>query len=123
MSEAVAQPCHEANEPSEPMTDEALAALARAALSDVPDPETGIDIVSLGLVYGVEADGSRGAVKVVFTFTSPACPAGDALVAGIERRLGREAAIRHVELDLTFEPAWGPERISAETRAMLGIEE
>ena len=100
-----------------------LAQRARDALYDVPDPETGIDIVSLGLVYGVQADASSGVVDVTVTFTTPACPAGDTILAAIERRLTREPAVRSVKLSLCFEPRWTPERISAEARERLGIDD
>lgn len=105
------------------MTNQALEELARAALREVPDPETGINIVDLGLVYEVKVDAQTGAVFVTITFTSPACPAGDAIAGGIERRLQREEAIKTVDLTVTFEPRWSPERISPEGRASLGMDD
>lgn len=105
------------------MTNEALVELARAALHEVPDPETGINIMDLGLVYAIEADAAAHAVNLTITFTSPACPAGDAIVGGIERRLQREEAIENVDVTLSFEPRWTPERISPEGRASLGLDD
>jgi metal-sulfur cluster biosynthetic enzyme len=89
------------------------------ALRGVEDPEAGMSIVDLGLVYGVVV--SPSAVKVTMTMTSPACPAGPYLVDEVA------AAVRAiappgtaVDVALVWEPAWTPERMSAEARARFG---
>lgn len=90
------------------------------ALQEVMDPETGIDVVSLGLVYGLQLDAQSGFARVTMTLTTPACPAGGVIREGIERRLLLIPEVRAVEVDLTFEPRWTPERISEEGKAALG---
>jgi metal-sulfur cluster biosynthetic enzyme len=89
------------------------------ALRAVVDPELGIDVVSLGLVYAAERDGERA--RVVMTMTSPACPLGEVLVE--DARAAVEAmvpGVRHVTVELVFEPPWTPERMSPEAREQLG---
>ncbi|MCC7000345.1 MAG: metal-sulfur cluster assembly factor [Deltaproteobacteria bacterium] len=96
------------------------AAALEAALHEVLDPETGVNLVDLGLIYRVTADPATGAVAVVMTLTTPACPAGDVMVAGVERRLGRVPGVTTVEVDIVFDPPWTPARISPAGRAQLG---
>jgi metal-sulfur cluster biosynthetic enzyme len=89
------------------------------ALRGVEDPEAGMSIVDLGLVYGVVI--SPAAVKVTMTMTSPACPAGPYLVeeatAAVRSAVPPDTA---VDVALVWEPAWTPERMSAEARARFG---
>ena len=91
----------------------------RDALRDVLDPDTGISLIDLGLVYDVKLD-EEGTVTVLMTLTSPACPASEVIIAGIERRLRAVAGVRYVQVDVTFEPPWTPDRITQEGRARLG---
>ena len=97
-----------------------------AALREVLDPETGVNLVDLGLIYAAEhapAEGEgegEGVVRVTMTLTTPACPAGEMMVEGVKRRLLRVEGVRQVEVDLTFEPRWTPERITPAGRAELG---
>ena len=91
-----------------------------AALHDVPDPETGLDIVDLGLVYEASFDPATAIARVVATFTTPACPAGETIADGIIRRLSRVDGVADVELEITFDPRWTPARITPEGRARLG---
>jgi metal-sulfur cluster biosynthetic enzyme len=89
------------------------------ALHDVPDPETGLDIVDLGLVYEAKFDPETAIARIVATFTSPACPAGELIADGIVRRLSAVPGVSDVELEITFEPRWTPARISEAGRARL----
>ncbi len=89
------------------------------ALRVVIDPELGLDIVSLGLVYGATREGPHA--HVTMTVTSPACPLGGQL--SDDARSAVETMVAGVEVcdvDLVFEPRWGPERLSPEARAQLG---
>lgn len=90
------------------------------ALCDVEDPELGIGIVDLGLVYGVAFDAASGAARVRMTLTSRACPLGAALVDGVRRRLLRVPGVSRVEVEVTHDPPWTPERISPAGRERLG---
>ena len=93
---------------------------AMEALRDVEDPETGLNIVDLGLVYDVGIDAATGRVQVLMTFTTPACPAGGIMSDGIERRLTLLPGVTGVDVSLTFDPPWTPERISPAGRVQLG---
>lgn len=90
-----------------------------SALRDVHDPEVGLDIVSLGLVYDVSA--RAHATVVTMTLTSPACPLGDSIVREVKWRLARLPGVPPVEVAVVFEPAWTPERMTDEARAELGL--
>lgn len=93
---------------------------AWSALRDVEDPETGLDVVALGLIYEVIFDEVAARLHVVMTLTTPACPAGEQIADGVDRRLRRLAGVDDVTLEITFEPRWTPARISPEGRAQLG---
>jgi metal-sulfur cluster biosynthetic enzyme len=90
------------------------------ALHDVMDPETGINLVDLGLIYEVAFAPEDGIATVVMTLTTPACPAGDVMFDGVQRRLGQVPGVNHVDVQLTFEPRWTPERITEDGKAQLG---
>ena len=92
----------------------------RDALRTVIDPEMGIDVVELGLVYAIDV-AADNAVAVRMTMTTPACPLGEFL------RESAECAIRDsvpeapaVDVALVFEPPWTPDRISSAARRQLG---
>ena len=90
----------------------------RAALSTVEDPELGLDIVSLGLVYAVERDGDH--VRVVHTLTSMGCPMGPMIDRDIRETLMELEGVEAVDAELTFDPPWSPERMSDEAKFLLG---
>lgn len=102
------------------MTPELVTQELEAALHEVYDPETGINLVDLGLIYGVKWAEDSGEAEVRMTFTTPACPAGDVMTDGVERRLSLVPGVRTVRVELSFEPAWTPDRISVEGRRALG---
>lgn len=87
-------------------------------LRGVTDPELGVDIVDLGLVYGVEVQGAR--IRVEMTLTSPFCPLGEALPAEVARVLRRAFSGHEVEVVLVREPPWTPDRMAEGARRRLG---
>jgi len=89
------------------------------ALTHVIDPELGLDFVELGLIYGVEIDGST--VRVTYTLTAPGCPIGPYVAEQIEEFVGEVEGVERVECQLTFDPPWTPERISDDARFALGL--
>jgi metal-sulfur cluster biosynthetic enzyme len=89
------------------------------ALRQVEDPELGMDIVELGLLYDVEVEGP--AVKVTYTLTSMGCPAGQMIEEDIERFVGELPGVDEVRSELTFEPPWSPERMSEDAKFILGF--
>jgi metal-sulfur cluster biosynthetic enzyme len=89
------------------------------ALRAVDDPEAGMNIVELGLVYGVEATPPKATVRM--TMTSPACPLGDYLGDAVREALrARFPEITRVEIEMVWEPPWTPERMSEEARNFFG---
>jgi metal-sulfur cluster biosynthetic enzyme len=91
------------------------------ALRRVEDPELGMDIVDLGLVYDVEVD-APPKVKVVHTLTSMGCPAGPMIQEDIVTTV-RESFpdVEDVELELTWDPPWTPELMSDDAKFILGF--
>jgi metal-sulfur cluster biosynthetic enzyme len=91
----------------------------REALRDVIDPEIGINVVDLGLVYGVEAEPGR--VRVRLTMTTPACPLGDHLSAETRRAImAHFDGIDAVEVELVFDPPWEPEMMTERAKQQFG---
>ncbi|HEX7054486.1 MAG TPA: iron-sulfur cluster assembly protein [Burkholderiales bacterium] len=91
----------------------------REALKRVEDPEAGMNIVDLGLVYGIEVE--SGQVRVAMTMTSPACPAAAYLADEAEAAVRAAApAGTEVQVDLVWDPPWSPERMSEEARRRFG---
>ncbi len=101
------------------MTDDTtLQDRALDALRRVIDPEVGLDVVSLGLVYRIEAAG--GELDVDLTMTTPACPLGDQIVEDAERRIAALGGVRAVRVELVWDPPWTPDRMSPEAKQKLG---
>ena len=88
-------------------------------LKKVYDPEIQYDIWSLGLVYNIEIEGSK--VKILMTFTSPMCPYGPALLDDVRRNVSAIDGVGEVEVEITFTPVWGPDKMTEEARMGLGI--
>ena len=88
------------------------------ALSNVIDPELGLDFVELGLIYEVEIEG--GDVFVTFTLTSPGCPIGPQVSEQIEEFVGELDGVTNVFPKMTFTPPWTPDLMSEEAKFALG---
>ena len=88
------------------------------ALSNVIDPELGLDFVELGLVYGVEIDGST--VNVTFTLTTPACPIGPQVSEQMQEFVGELPGVEEVIPTMVFTPAWTPDKMSEDAKFALG---
>jgi metal-sulfur cluster biosynthetic enzyme len=89
------------------------------ALRQVEDPELGMDIVDLGLLYEVEVEGPK--VKVLYSLTSMGCPAGPLIAEDIDRVSREVPGVEDVELELTFDPPWTPDRMSDDAKFILGF--
>jgi metal-sulfur cluster biosynthetic enzyme len=89
------------------------------ALHQVEDPELGMDIVELGLMYGVEVDG--GDVKIRYSLTSMGCPAGPMIADGIIDVASSVPGVESVEAELTFDPPWTPDLMSDDAKFILGF--
>ena len=88
-------------------------------LRTVEDPELGMDIVDLGLLYEVEVEDSTA--KVTYSLTSMGCPAGPLIAQDIDGAVRQVEGIENVELELTFDPPWTPERMSDDAKFILGF--
>ena len=93
--------------------------LARNALRQVKDPELDLNIVDLGLVYGIDVE--DGDVRVTMTLTSPGCPAGPMITNDAYRVLRGLEGVKDVNIDIVWEPYWTPERIDPKVRALMGL--
>ena len=89
------------------------------ALSNVIDPELGLDFVELGLIYGVEIQES-GRVEVTFTLTTPACPIGPQVSEQMEEFVGELPGVTEVVPSMVFTPPWTPEKMSEDAKFALG---
>ena len=91
----------------------------RKALRAVKDPELGLNIIDLGLVYDVEMN-EAGQVHVRMTLTSPGCPAGGEIIQGVRDVAGELEGVTGVDVELVWEPYWTPEKMDPRVRAFLG---
>ena len=88
------------------------------ALTNVIDPELGLDFVELGLVYEIEVDGSD--VNITFTLTSPGCPIGPQVSDQMKEFVGELDGVENVSPNMTFTPAWTPDLMSEDAKFALG---
>lgn len=89
------------------------------ALRTVKDPELGINLVDLGLVYRVDVD-PGGVVEADITLTALGCPAAPQIVAEAREAIRRVAGVREARVNLVWNPPWSPERMSERARRALG---
>jgi metal-sulfur cluster biosynthetic enzyme len=89
------------------------------ALRGVEDPELGMDIVELGLLYDVEVEGPK--VKVIHTLTSMGCPVGPMIQENIDEIARSMPDVEDVEVELTWDPPWSPEKMSDDAKFILGF--
>jgi metal-sulfur cluster biosynthetic enzyme len=89
------------------------------ALRVVEDPELGMDIVELGLLYDAEVEDSK--VHVTFTLTSMGCPVGPMIEQQIRETLESMEGVDAVEAELTWDPPWSPEKMSDDAKFILGF--
>lgn len=89
-------------------------------LKNVPDPELGISIVDLGLVYDVKIN-NKGNVDVLMTLTTMGCPLFDLIADPVRSELKKLKGVKDVNVELTFEPPWSPEKMSEEAKVKLGF--
>lgn len=88
------------------------------ALKQVMDPELGCNLVDLGLIYGVEVEAGRVAVKM--TFTTRGCPMHDSLVGGSEAMIRSLPGVAAVDVEVVWDPPWTPDMMTPEGKALLG---
>ena len=98
-----------------PVTEEAV----REALKHVVDPELGVNIVDLGLVYDVEI-GEEGTISIEYTLTTMGCPIGPLIEHQMQSFLENVPGVTSVEAEMVLRPPWTPEMMSEEAKAALG---
>ena len=91
-----------------------------AALREIYDPEIPVNIYDLGLIYGVEVDENADAT-VTMTLTTPHCPVAESMPGEVELRVTSVPGIRDAEVNLVWDPPWGPHKMSDEARLELGM--
>lgn len=93
--------------------------LVEKVLDSIPDPEIGISILQLGLIYKIEIQGDN--VRIIMTLTSIGCPLFDQISVPIREKLGKVKGVKKVDIDLTFDPPWSPDTMSKEAKMQLGF--
>ena len=91
-----------------------------AVLDKIPDPEIGISIFQLGLIYRIEID-KTGNVNIVMTLTTIGCPLFDHIAGPIKEEVAKIKGVKKVEVELTFDPPWTPDTMSEEAKIQLGF--
>ncbi|RZM32701.1 MAG: SUF system Fe-S cluster assembly protein [Sphingomonas sp.] len=90
------------------------------ALKDIYDPEIPVNIYDLGLIYGVEVSDGGHAV-VTMTLTTPNCPVAESMPMEVEMRVGAVPGVGVAEVNLVWDPAWDPQKMSDEAKLELGM--
>ncbi|MBX6342702.1 MAG: metal-sulfur cluster assembly factor [Thermomicrobiaceae bacterium] len=91
----------------------------RAALREVYDPELGVNVVDLGLVYGIAIEGRR--VTVTMTLTTPGCPLHDSIAEAVDQAVRYIVpGVEAVEIDLVWDPPWHPDMMTEDGKRELG---
>lgn len=90
------------------------------ALKDIYDPEIPVNIYDLGLIYGVDAT-EDGDVAVTMTLTTPHCPVAESMPGEVELRVGSVPGVRDAQVNLVWDPPWGPDKMTDEARLELGM--
>ena len=91
-----------------------------SALKEIYDPEIPVNIYDLGLIYGVEVD-DESDVTVTMTLTTPHCPAAETMPGEVELRAASVPGVRDAEVNLVWDPPWGPDKMTDEARLEMGM--
>jgi metal-sulfur cluster biosynthetic enzyme len=91
----------------------------KLALRRVKDPDLSINIIDLGLVYGIAVDGAS--VSVDMTLTSPGCPSGPEIMGNAERELKTLPGVEQVAVNLVWSPFWTPDKMEPRVRTYMGL--
>ncbi|RYZ33031.1 MAG: metal-sulfur cluster assembly factor [Sphingobacteriales bacterium] len=93
----------------------------REVLKDVLDPEIGVNIVDLGLVYDIVIPEEEKVIAIDLTLTTPGCPMSSTIVRAVKEALRKNFPTYEPEVELVWEPAWSPEKITEDGRTMMGM--
>lgn len=92
----------------------------RKALRQVKDPELNLNIIDIGLVYGIDVN-DTGDVHVQMTLTSPGCPAGAEIMGDVKNVVSDLEGVQSVDVELVWDPYWTPEKMDPRVKAFLGF--
>lgn len=92
---------------------------ALAGLYDVVDPEIGLNVVDLGLIYRIDFNDEAKTIVVTMTLTTQFCPMGESITADVEQSLNNAFKDYQISIKLVFDPAWSPDKISPEGKEYL----
>ena len=90
-------------------------------LKTIPDPEIGVSLWDLGLIYEIGIDKKKGTVRILMTLTTIGCPLFDLIAGPIRQEVGKLKGVKKIDIDLTFDPPWSMDRMSEEAKAQLGF--
>jgi FeS assembly SUF system protein len=90
------------------------------AICSVYDPEIPVNIWELGLIYGIDIDSDRR-VQIRMTLTAPGCPSAQALPVDVERKVRAVEGVTDVCVDVVWEPAWSPDRMTDAAKLEMGL--
>jgi FeS assembly SUF system protein len=91
------------------------------ALRECYDPEIPVNIVDLGLIYGVDIDNEAGNVEVTMTLTAMGCPMAGEVISEVEMRVEEVENVKDCKVNMTFDPPWSPDRMTEDARWELGM--
>ena len=90
-------------------------------LKSIPDPEIGVSLWDLGLIYNIDIDAKLGKITILMTLTTIGCPLFDQIAGPIREEIGKLAGVKTVDVELTFEPPWSMDRMSEKAKVQLGF--
>ena len=91
------------------------------ALRECYDPEIPVNIVDLGLIYGLDIQNETGEVIVTMTLTAMGCPMAGEVMSEVEMRVGQVKNVKSCKVEMTFDPPWSPDRMTEDARWELGM--
>jgi FeS assembly SUF system protein len=91
------------------------------ALRECYDPEIPVNIVDLGLIYGINIDDEAGRVEVKMTLTAMGCPMAGDVISEVEMRVGEVENVKVCKVEMTFDPPWSPEKMTEDAKWELGM--
>ncbi len=90
-------------------------------LKNIPDPEIGVSLWDLGLIYNIDIDNKAGSVDILMTLTTIGCPLFSLISEPVKTEVKKLPGVKMVNVDLTFDPPWSVARMSQEAKAQLGF--
>jgi metal-sulfur cluster biosynthetic enzyme len=90
-------------------------------LKNIPDPEIGVSLWDLGLIYNIKIDKKSGGVEILMTLTTAGCPLFEQIADPVWQKVAKLKGVKKVDITLTFEPPWTMDRMSEKAKTQLGF--